>query len=241
MNKKKSYSLVMFVTCIVLGIIISIQFKQDVEENPIITLSSIQQLENEVNNTKIEIKNLEEAIAKSQEELDNIKEAINKGNVSQILNQQLYDMKIISGFTDLQGPGIIISIDDNNENYYPGNNVMDDIVHDIDILNIINDLKVAGAEGISIKGQRVLASSEIHCGGPIIWVNKRSVTTPFVIKAIGDPKMLHAAVSAPNTYGDILKNDYKIKITTKISDNVFIPKHWDIPQYKYAKCVKEGE
>ncbi len=50
-----------------------------------------------------------------------------------------------------------------------------DLIHDIDVLRIINDLRGAGAEAIDINGQRVLAISEIKCGGPIIRVNGRSV------------------------------------------------------------------
>ncbi len=241
MHKKYINRSIIFIFCIVLGVFVSIQFRQDVQFTPLVSLNTIQSLKNEIENEKNEIKNLEQLIDKKREQLKNYKLAASKGNVTEVLKDQVDNIKAIAGFVDLVGPGIIISIEDNNEQKIVGNNVMDDIVHDIDILNIINDLKNAGAEAISIKGQRVLANSEIQCGGPIIWVNKRSMTPPFVIKAIGDPKLLYAAVNAPNTNGDILKRVFKLKIETKISDNILIPKFWDKPNMKYLKSVKEGE
>jgi len=106
---------------------------------------------------------------------------------------------------------------------------------------IINDLRAAGAEAISINNQRVLSTSEIKCGGPIIRINGRSVGSPFYIKAIGDPKLLSAAINAPNTYGYALKTIDQIVIETTVEDNIVIPAYNGDFDFKYAKPVKEGD
>lgn len=48
--------------------------------------------------------------------------------------------------------------------------------------------------------------SELKCRGPVIGINGISIGTPFIIRAIGDQKLLMAAVNAPGTYGDALKH-----------------------------------
>ncbi len=55
-----------------------------------------------------------------------------------------------------------------------------DIVHDVDVLRIINDWRGGRAEAISINGQRVLSVTEIKCGGPIIRVNGKGLVAPFL-------------------------------------------------------------
>ncbi|MTI66582.1 MAG: DUF881 domain-containing protein [Firmicutes bacterium] len=230
-----------FTMCVVTGIFLSIQLRQNNEWNQLVTLSSIEDMKNEISNTQNQISNIEKIIEKKRKELKNIKSAVNEGNISEVLEKELKKVRKIAGYEDLQGPGVIIKIADNNERYIVGQEAADDIVHDRDILNILNDLKMAGAEAISIKGQRVLLNSEIQCGGPIIRINGRSLTNPFIIHAIGDPKLLYAAVNAPNTTGYILKNLYKLEIKTQPSDNIIIRKHKGDLNLKYLKPVKEGE
>ena len=121
---------------------------------------------------------------------------------------------MVAGFENVKGPGIIVKMEDNMAEEAFGQEYDLDIIHDVDVLRIINDLRDAGAEAISINGQRVLSISEIKCGGPIIRINGRSVGTPFYIKAIGDPKLLNAAINAPNTYGYALKTIDQINIET---------------------------
>ncbi len=65
----------------------------------------------------------------------------------------------------MEGPGISIKMYDNPDSQIVGLDINDDVIHDVDILNILNDLKIAGAEAISINGERVVSNSEIKCGG----------------------------------------------------------------------------
>ena len=70
---------------------------------------------------------------------------------------------------------------------------------------IINELKIAGAEAISINGKRIVNSTSINCAGNVIQINGEKVGSPFVINAIGDKDLL---------YGELTKNGgtlYKLK------------------------------
>ncbi|WP_026895196.1 DUF881 domain-containing protein [Clostridiisalibacter paucivorans] len=232
---------IIFILSVGLGVLLPIQLRHNVEDNIFVTIDSIQAMKNEITKNREEIDDINKLIEKKKKELENIEAADNKGDITDVLKNELYKVKVLAGYEDLEGPGILIRIEDNDEKYNIGEDIDDQIVHDTDILNLLNDLKVAGAEAISIKGQRVLVNSEIQCGGPIIWINKRAVTAPFVIKAIGDPKVLYASINAPGTYGYVLKNDYNIKMRTDTSDYILISRKQGDLSLEYIKPVKEGE
>ncbi|RKD34303.1 DUF881 domain-containing protein [Thermohalobacter berrensis] len=239
---KVKFKIYILIICTVFGLVLGVQIKQNNKNYSLVTLKSISSMQNEIKNTQKEIKNLKNMLDKKKVELKKYEQIIeNKGSIVDVLEKELENMKMISGLEDVQGPGVFIIVEDNDDEIKIGDNPNYDIVHDIDVLYLINELKVAGAEAISVNGQRVLSNSEIKCGGPIIRINEHSLATPFVIKAIGDPKVLYAAVNAPNTYGNMLKEVYNIKIRTEISDNILIPRYLGDFKLEYAKPVKEGE
>lgn len=242
MDKKYIGNVTILIVTIITGILFSFQLRQDIDDYTLVSLNSIKMTKKEINNYKREIDNLKRLIEEKKSEINNYHKAIiDKDAFAELLEQEIKDIRFEIGLEDVQGPGIIIKMEDNNEEVSYGENVNYDLVHDLDVLKLINDLNAAGAEAISINGQRVLSRSEIKCGGPIITINKQRLASPFVIKAIGDPKVLYAAINAPNTNGYILKEVRNIKIQTKISDNIFIPRYWGDITFNQAKPLEEGE
>lgn len=234
--------IILTVFSIIIGIFIATQMKLNVESYAPVTLNSIQTMKSEINSINEEIKSLEKVMKNKEEELE-ILVNIAKGddNIINILSEDINKNKINSGKSKVKGQGIIITMYDNPEERMPGFNINDDIIHDLDILTIVNDLRIAGAEAISINGERVISTSEIKCGGPTIRVNGRSSAVPFVIKAIGDSKLLNASVTAPRSHGDILKTVYQVGFDTSVEDSITIPAYSGILDFKYAKPLGEGD
>ncbi|NLY46433.1 MAG: DUF881 domain-containing protein [Tissierella sp.] len=240
MLNKNKFTLATF--SIIIGIFISTQIKANVEDYVPVTIRSIENTKVEIEDFKRDIDELKKIIEAKEEELI-VLENIAKGdeNIIDVLRGDLRSNMITSGYVKLEGPGISIKMYDNPDNEIVGFDINDDIIHDSDVLNILNDLRVAGAEAISINGQRVMPTSEIKCHGPIIRINDRSIGTPFIISAIGDPQLLMASVNAPDTYGDILKNVYFIGFEPKIEDKVTIPAYRGDFTFNYAKPKGEGD
>ncbi|MBQ6686597.1 MAG: DUF881 domain-containing protein [Firmicutes bacterium] len=149
--------------------------------------------------------------------------------------------KTISGMTDLVGPGVEVVIDDSNRDLTIWEDVNDVIVHDSDVLLILNDLLAAGAEAISLNGHRIVHTSAVSCGGYIVHVNGVPEAKPFRIQAIGDPAVLSAAMLAPNSYGSFIKDSVKFQVTAL--DEVFIPAYsdGDLTRHSYVTVSKEAE
>ncbi len=240
--KKANSNLTLTIFSFILGIIIATQMKMKVEFYAPATLKSLQTTKNEIHYINKEIAEINKNIKIKEEELL-VLENISEGdeNIIDLLSADLRYNKTMSGYTSVEGPGIVITMYDNPNEEIMGFDINDDVIHDVDMLNILNDLKVSGAEAISINGERVLSTSEIKCAGPVLRINDVRIGTPFVIRAIGDPKVLMASVNAPGTYGDTLKSVYYIGFEPVIEDKIYIPGYNGRFSFNYGKDKGEGD
>lgn len=115
--------------------------------------------------------------------------------------------RVLAGLTPVEGPGLVVVLSDSPKRSKQGSQAQpgDYIVHDRDIQNAVNELWAAGAEAISVNGQRLVTGSFVRCVGPAILVNRMQIVPPFVIRAIGKPEALNAALTVPNGPADGLK------------------------------------
>lgn len=148
------------------------------------------------------------------------------------MKEQIESLSAMSGVTDLKGEGIVITLNDGAKT--SDSNVRSDtLVHDSDLLTVVNELKAAGAEAISINGQRIIATSAIRCVGPVIQVNYQKVAAPFEIKAIGNAQYLESAMTIKNGVVDLLK-EYGVSVSVSRQSNVEIPKYEGEQNFKNA-------
>jgi len=108
--------------------------------------------------------------------------------------EQFSKLANLTGYSDIEGPGIVINLADNDKPLNINENPNAGIVHNTDLLRIVNDLWSARATAVSINDQRITASSEINCIGPAVLVNKTRIVSPFIIKAVGNPDKLAKTV-----------------------------------------------
>ncbi len=186
------------------------------------SLKSIKVMEDDLSIETEELTHLHQLKEEKQKELHAFLNIKKPEKSSELLNEILLRRKMQAGYQKLQGKGVIIELMDSEEEAGDGENPNNLLIHDQDILILLNDLKVAGAEALSVNGQRIVARSEIKCSGATITINGTTYGQHFIIKAIGDPKQLEAAVLSPDSYGDILQQLYHIRLKTEIKDFVEI-------------------
>jgi uncharacterized protein YlxW (UPF0749 family) len=95
------------------------------------------------------------------------------------LSAELQRLRIVDGLDPVAGPGVTITID------AP--------LTEVDLQDAVNNLRIGGAEAISVAGQRVVTGSVIRRLGGTIEVDGVAVQGPWVLQAIGDPGRLPAA------------------------------------------------
>ncbi len=121
-------------------------------------------------------------------------------NATELLQTELNDSRKMLGYTDLKGQGIIITLEDNDN----------ELIERFDLISLINELKLAGAEAISINDERIVSKTDITLpGNGIFLVNSKRISSPYSIKAIGDRKYLESAITIKNGYLDERKAERK--------------------------------
>ncbi|MFL0195524.1 DUF881 domain-containing protein [Clostridium sp. WILCCON 0269] len=139
------------------------------------------------------------------------------------MNEELNENNILLGKVALEGQGISIYLDD--AAMESGLDVFEyqmGLVHNTDIIQVINDLKNAGAEAISINGHRIVDSSEVYCSGPFLRVNGVKIASPFLIDAIGNKDVLYDYMISNENYLKIMMTR-RIIVNVQKSDNIKIP------------------
>ena len=132
-----------------------------------------------------------------QEENTRLQNALAKeSNQGSVLNQSLQENKLFAGLTEVAGPGITVTLRDSMK---PVQNIAptDSIVHDTDVLKVVNELWAAGAEAIAVNNHRVSIGTSFRCVGPVILVDGTRIASPIVVRAIGDPETLLGAMNLP--------------------------------------------
>jgi len=224
-----------------LGFGLTLQFKNTKEDYSFVSLKTINDLNNSVIKEKEEIKSLQELIQLKKKNLTEYEVAIQQeGSIKEVIVAEIATMKAITGFYDVEGPGVIVKLNDSERELYEWEDPNDLIIHEQDVLTIINDLKYAGAEVLSINGQRIIGTTEIQCAGPTITVNGYTYGQPFIIKAIGDPVTLDAAIKSPNSYSALLRDIYGIVVESQVNPRVRISKYQGNINMKYM-TPREGE
>lgn len=150
------------------------------------------------------------------------------------IKDELDKTRIVAGLTPVTGPGVSVILDDSKVVRQKNEDPNAFLLHDDDILKVLNELAAAGAEAMSINGQRVIATTEVRCAGPTISVNNTRIAPPIQILAVGDPATLETAL---RMRGGVLESLSVWGIETKVrrENTLNIPAYKGALQFKYAK------
>lgn len=241
--KSQPWVLPMTIVCLALGALVATLFSAATHDDTLDTSQMNReqlavlyaQAMKEINVQQQEL----DALRVKQDELTN--GAFSEQKMKEALQHQLDELRVRSGTTPVEGPGIVITIDDTgNTKNDPVNDASANlrVVHDSDLLTLVNELRSAGAEAIDINEQRVAANTAIRCAGSVIQVNFKSVAPPFIITAIGKPDTLSGAVNMPNGVFDWLR-PLGIRVDVAKREKIRIDALKSMPPLEYAKPVAE--
>lgn len=168
----------------------------------------------ELAKVKEELKELKVDYEKSQKIVEEYKSnASTNDSLIASMTEELNAASVLAGLVDLKGEGVVVTIHDSTSNS-PELTAEAGLVHDTDLVAIVTELKAAGAEAISINGQRIIATTPIRCVGPTIQINSVKVAAPYYIKAIGNSQYLESAL---NIKGGIVTSLRRYGLTIEIT------------------------
>ena len=189
---KVTLTITIGIACLALSIVMFMQFRL-VNETDITSIENMreEELRTELANWK---ERYEEANSQYEEKSKKLEEYKQKeesdAETAELVNQELNNVNLLLGKTDVEGEGVIITLKDGEENSE------ETPMATPDNLNLlINELKLAGAEAISINDERIINMSDITVvNDTLILINQQRVMSPYIIKAIGDQTYLESTL-----------------------------------------------
>ncbi len=145
-----------------------------------------------------EMAKLRAEVQKLREDKTRLEEAASsKTDLSEELNNTLQEAKVFGGLTEVEGPGVTVILKDSKKPSEELPNVNDAIIHDADVVRVINELWNAGAEALTVNNKRAGPTTSYRCVGSVIVVDGARFAAPIVIRAIGDPDALYGGLNLP--------------------------------------------
>lgn len=235
MKNKISMASIIGVVCIILVGVMLAQFKS-VEETDITGIETAREgeLQTMLSSWKTKYEEIEEKLIDTQTKIIEYQQKIDsREQASELLDKELEQTNLLVGKTNVVGEGVIVTLQDNEER----------AIEASDLRTLINDLKSAGAEAISINDKRILNMTEIvDVNSNRIFINEEPTVSPYVVKAIGDQTYLSSALSLKNS--GFVDSSKKLGKTVEMRQekNIIINKYNNRKsqmELRYAKEVKE--
>lgn len=157
--------------------------------------------------------------------------------VTRDLNAQLEQARINAGLVAMTGPGLLIQLSDSGAAVPPDANARDYLVSGQDVLSVVEELWLAGAEGIAVNGERVtVATAIIDIGGSIL-VNSAYIAGPYQVAAIG-PSDMYDRLTRSAGFVDFIRarsETFGIGVSYAVLDSV------DLPAYAGSVTLRYGQ
>lgn len=146
----------------------------------------------------------------------------------------LGEAELLAGATDVHGPGVRLVVNDaaDTESGGGGGEPRESTdfsdtgrVRDRDMQRVVNGLWAAGAEAVSVNGQRLTSLSAIRAAGDAILVDNRPLVPPYTVLAVGDRKTLGPSFErgADGRYLHSLQEDFGVRVSLSAEDDVRLP------------------
>ncbi|MEW9667927.1 DUF881 domain-containing protein [Ammoniphilus sp. 3BR4] len=182
--------------------------KQEIQEQIIKEQVKKQQLTDQLMAAKQQVTEMEKKLASNEAH-------------GQALLKQLETLRMWGGTVPVEGRGVAVTLTENaHAKDNPGS---DASVREENLRQIINELFAAGAEAVSLNGQRLTTHSAVIYSGLVMLVNDTSINAPYEILAIGDPTILKTAMEMPGGVLQHLRQYSKVAIQIEKRDKVEVP------------------
>jgi uncharacterized protein YlxW (UPF0749 family) len=193
-----------------------------------------------VDRLETDLEELRESVATARED------ALGLTSTGSELAATLTGLEVVTGAGAVQGPGLVIHLEDSDDadtgdgsDPRAGESSTEGRVTDRDLQTVVNEVWAAGAEGVSINGQRLTSLSAIRSAGQAILVDFRPLSPPYDVVAVGDSDTMQSRIvdGFGGSYLQVLRN-YGIEYTVKTRDRVRLPAAAGLP-VRYAKVPQQ--
>jgi uncharacterized protein YlxW (UPF0749 family) len=165
---------------------------------------------------------LRNEVAVLSSDLDALRDASGGGAILESLVDEVNRLRIVNGLVGVSGPGIEVEIAG--------------LVSVLDLNDLLNEVRNAGAEALALNGHRLVAWSAIGSDGFYVTVDGQPIQPPYRLQAVGDGPTLHVALERPGGLIDLLRQaDHNTTILVSQQDPVTLPVYEQPLQFVFAE------
>ncbi len=229
---------------LLIGAMLALPFKViEQEGTEPLPSESRQELLNRMSKIEEENEQLRRELEQSRATISSLEETLMEGQeASEELAEMLRRYRILAGLDPVHGPGIRLTLSEQTGDVPATGTAADYLIHQEDLLNIVNELWLAGAEAIAIRSrnrtERLIMDSTIRCVGSLIDINNTRMTPPFDIFAIGDPEELENALTIPRGVLEQLRF-FNIQTDIVRMEDITLPAYGGLTLLEYARPLEE--
>ena len=132
---------------------------------------------------------------------------------------------------------MLVTLDDSPRVVGPADDANNFIIHDYELRDVISLLWLAGAEGITVNGERIVNVSSLYCVGSTILINDTRLSPPYEVRAIGDAAEMEQAVQDPKNLGKMKARVkmYGIQLKSALQKDLLLPAYTGNLTIRYAR------
>ena len=229
MKGKGTITIVLGIVCFCLVALMFVQFKT-VKQTDITSIETMRETElrDELVNWRTKYEEINKKLQETNYKINEYTQtSLDDKKTKDLLEEELKQARTNLGLTDVIGQGIIIKLRDNENDAKEGIDLYDRRISVYDLLQLINELKLAGAEAIEINGVRIVNNSDITLiVDSFIKIDDHRLNSPYIVKAIGNKTTLEASLTQKKSgYIDKTIKPYDKIATIETSDQIHISKY----------------
>lgn len=216
----------LLVAGLMLGLLLSLSWRQPALNYAAEPAARSGQVWRSVERLEAEQRELKATLADLRQELAEQQQAAGAStDRMQALQAELERQQLLAGLVAVQGPGVMVILDDSVAQVSSGLDPNQYIVHEHDLRDIVNVLWMAGSEAIAINDERLVSQSSVYCVGSTVMVNDTRLSPPYQIRAIGDPQVQVDYLRNPSYLKSLKEKQrlYDVRVEIKPMTSVAVP------------------
>ncbi len=218
-------SITVLFMCIILTCVIFMQFKTAWQTN----LTDIKnmnedELKSEILLWQNRYNEIDQKLKNRNQTIDEYESILqNNDETAKVIDKELHELEKLIGITDVEGNGVVITLEDNEDRSVTAGA----------LLNLVNELKYAGGEAISINGIRIVNMTDIVDVNYIVQIEGQKLSSPYIIKCIGEQNFLSSTLNSKDGYIQTY-TDSGINVKMELQNNIKIDKYNGDLDIKYS-------
>lgn len=191
---------------------------------------SVKRLEDEQKALKAMVDSLEKKLQTFQQAASKRRDSLAE------MGNDLEKQKMLAGMVAVAGSGLKVVLDDSTKQAAATDDPGHYLIHDYHLRDVLSSLWSAGAEAVSINGERIVSSTSIYCVGTTLLINNTPLSPPYEISAIGNADTLEGRLNAARPIQSLRgeARQYGLQFIVQKLDKINIPAFSGVFSPKYS-------